>query len=123
VRTVSGVMYKETTTTFNLSASHLIRILDAHGLNHNGLSLFCLRLSSIPPNELQECTLKQGIAGSFSFCVIHFTWAWRWCQQSDSLRAGRSGDRIPIEARPTRPDQPWVPPGLYNWYGVTAAGA
>ena len=41
---------------------------------------------------------------------------------SDSLRAGRSGDRIPvlgIEIFRTRPDRPWGPPSLlYNGYRV-----
>jgi hypothetical protein len=48
---------------------------------------------------------------------------------SDSLRAGRSGDRIPVggEIFPTRSERPWNPPSLpYNVYrdfpGVKAAG-
>jgi hypothetical protein len=49
---------------------------------------------------------------------------------SDWLRAGRSGDRIPVEGEifRTRPDRPWGPPSLlYNGYrffpGGKAAGA
>ena len=48
---------------------------------------------------------------------------------SDSLRAGRSGDQIPVgdEIFRTRPDRPWGPPSLlHNVYrvfpGVTATG-
>ena len=44
---------------------------------------------------------------------------------SDSLRAGRSGDRIPVggEIFRTRPDRPWGPPSLlYNGYRVFPGG-
>ena len=44
---------------------------------------------------------------------------------SDSLRAGWSGDRIPMKARifRTRPDRPWGPPSLlYNGYRVLPWG-
>ena len=44
-------------------------------------------------------------------------------RHSDSLRAGRSGDQIPVgrggETFRTRPDRPWAPPILlYNGYRV-----
>jgi hypothetical protein len=41
------------------------------------------------------------------------------------LRAGRSGDRIPVEGEifRTRPDRPWGPPSfLYNGYRVYPGG-
>ena len=44
---------------------------------------------------------------------------------SDSLRAGRSGDRIPVEARffLTRPDRPWSQSRLhYRGYQVIVGG-
>ena len=44
---------------------------------------------------------------------------------SDSLRAGRSGDQIPVggEIFRTRPDQPWdLPSLLYNGYRVFPGG-
>jgi hypothetical protein len=44
---------------------------------------------------------------------------------SDSLRAGRSGNRIPVGGEIFRacPDQPWSPPSLlHNGYRVTPGG-
>jgi len=44
---------------------------------------------------------------------------------SDWLRAGRSGDRIPVEGEIYRtcPDRPWGPPRiLYNGYRVFPGG-
>ena len=44
---------------------------------------------------------------------------------NDSLRAGRSGDRIPVagEIFQIRPDRPWGPPSLlYNGYRVFPGG-
>jgi len=44
---------------------------------------------------------------------------------SDSLRAGRSGDQIPVwgEIFRSRPDLPWGPPSLlYNGYRVSTGG-
>ena len=69
----------------------------------------------------------------YSYIYI-YTYKWRGPGQlsrySDSLRAGQSGDRIPIggEIFRTRPHLPWGPPSLlYNGYlvfpGGKAAGA
>ena len=44
---------------------------------------------------------------------------------SDKLRAGRSGNRIPVGGKifRTRPDRPWGPPSpLYNGYRVFPGG-
>ena len=73
------------------------------------------------------------------FCLIYIIvshWSYLrkepgWLSRySDSLRAGRPGDRIPVggEIFRTRPDRPWGPPSLlYNGYrlfpGGKAAGA
>jgi hypothetical protein len=46
-------------------------------------------------------------------------------RDSDWLRAGRSGDRIPVEARfsAPRPDRPWGPTYLlHNGYRVFPGG-
>jgi hypothetical protein len=48
-----------------------------------------------------------------------------YSRYSDSIRAGRSGDRIPVgsEIFRIRPDRPWGPPSLlYNGYRVFHGG-
>ena len=55
------------------------------------------------------------------FCLI----STKLSLYSDSLRAGRSGDTIPVgrEVFRTRPDRPWGPPSLlYNGYRVFPGG-
>ena len=50
---------------------------------------------------------------------------WLLSRYSDSLRAGRSGDRIPAggEIFRTRPDRPWdLPSLLYNGYRIFPGG-
>jgi hypothetical protein len=52
-------------------------------------------------------------------------WAGQLSRYSDWLRAGRSGDLIPVwgEIFRTCPDRPWVPPSLlYNGYRVFPGG-
>ena len=56
---------------------------------------------------------------------MELSWAGWSSQNSDWLRAGRSGDRIPVggEIFRTCPDRPWGPPGLlYNVYRVFPGG-
>jgi len=53
--------------------------------------------------------------------LVHLASSW----YSDSLRTGRSADRIPVgvEIFRTRPDRPWGPPSLlYNGYRVFPGG-
>jgi len=52
-------------------------------------------------------------------------WAGIARRYSDSLRAGRFEDRIPVEGEifRTPPDRPWGPPSLlYNGYRVFLGG-
>ena len=61
-----------------------------------------------------------------TFCgVLCSKWAGQRSRYSDWLRAGRSGDRIPVggEIFGTLPDWPWAPPSLlYNGYRVFPGG-
>ena len=58
--------------------------------------------------------------------MLHITlWAGQRSRYSDWLRAGRSGDRIPMLARFSKncPDRAWGPPSLlYNGYQVFPGG-
>jgi len=60
------------------------------------------------------------------FASIFTLWAGQLSRYSDWLRAGRSGDRIPVggsEIFRTCPDRPWGPPSLlYNGYPVFPGG-
>jgi hypothetical protein len=51
-------------------------------------------------------------------------WAGQLSRYSDWLRAGRSGDRIPVGARFSAiPDRPWGPTSLlYNGYKIFPGG-
>jgi len=66
--------------------------------------------------------LKVDIRTGFQFFHIPLaSLGARITRYSDSLRARRSGDRIPVEGEifHTRPDRPWGPPSLlYNVYWV-----
>ena len=63
---------------------------------------------------------------AFTFFVLHFyvRWKGQLSRNSDSLWAGRSGDRIAVGGRDfrTRPDRPWGPPIVYKGYGLFPVG-
>jgi len=72
---------------------------------------------------------QESLKASFTYNnIIHAQvckWAGLRSRYSDWVRAGRSGDRIPVENRffRTCPDRPWGPPSLlYNRYRVFPGG-
>jgi hypothetical protein len=74
-------------------------------------------------SEVEELELRHSWKNNKT--LMHY---WEWAESrsrySDLLRAGRSGDRIPVGARFfARPDRPWGPPSLlYNGYRVFPGG-
>ena len=65
------------------------------------------------------------LSGKIILKNVMLEWAGWLSRYSDWLRAGRSGDLIPVgnETFRTRPDRPWGPSSLlYNWYRIFPGG-
>ena len=96
---------------------------------------FCLQRVSAKnaPSSINPIfgrNMLQANASRRPMCLYIYDGPGQLSRYSDSLRAGRSGDRMPVrgEIFHTRPDRSWGPPSLlYNAYrifpGGKAAGA
>ena len=85
------------------------------------------RVKNNPPNPYSPFMITiQLYSILHTFCSLHIeVWAGWLSRYSDWLRAGRSGDRIPVggEIFLTCPDRLWGPPSLlYNGYRVFFPG-